>query len=145
MFGHDVEWQSSFGRPNNLLLHSTVVNLKGLTFSQLVSDVRTRHSDTFRFLLLTFIAVACIAGILIAGAIIICLRQNAKQRQKEKLAGLGPEGGTDTSLEYQELCRQHMAAYSRTETVDTSRVSSVSSQFSDAPQASPSSHNSTPS
>ncbi|XP_072436071.1 receptor-type tyrosine-protein phosphatase-like N isoform X1 [Chiloscyllium punctatum] len=107
-----------------------------------------RHSDTFRFLLLTFIAVACIAGILIAGAVIICLRQNAKQRQKEKLAGLGPEGGTDTSLEYQELCRQHMAAkssYSRTETVDTSRVSSVSSQFSDAPQASPSSHSSTPS
>ncbi|XP_059503536.1 receptor-type tyrosine-protein phosphatase-like N isoform X2 [Stegostoma tigrinum] len=107
-----------------------------------------RHSNTFRFLLLSFIAVACIAGILIAGAIIICLRQNAKQRQKEKLAGLGPEGGTDTSLEYQELCRQHMAAkssYSRTETVDTSRVSSVSSQFSDAPQASPSSHNSTPS
>ncbi|XP_067890900.1 receptor-type tyrosine-protein phosphatase-like N [Heterodontus francisci] len=107
-----------------------------------------RHSDTFRFLLLTFIAVACIAGILIAGAVIFCLRQNAKQRQKEKLAGLGPEGGTDTSLEYQELCRQHMAAkssYARTETVDTSRVSSVSSQFSDAPQASPSSHSSTPS
>ncbi|XP_067843104.1 receptor-type tyrosine-protein phosphatase-like N [Heptranchias perlo] len=107
-----------------------------------------RHSDTFRFLLLTFIAVACIAGILIAGAVIFCLRQNAKQRHKEKLAGLGPEGGTDTSLEYQELCRQHMAAkssYARTETVDTSRVSSVSSQFSDAPQASPSSHSSTPS
>ncbi|XP_078407442.1 receptor-type tyrosine-protein phosphatase-like N [Cetorhinus maximus] len=107
-----------------------------------------RHSNTFRFLLLTFIAVACIAGILIAGAVIFCLRQNAKQRQKEKLAGLGPEGGTDTSFEYQELCRQHMAAkssYTRTETVDTSRVSSVSSQFSDAPQASPSSHSSTPS
>ncbi|XP_051870197.1 receptor-type tyrosine-protein phosphatase-like N [Pristis pectinata] len=107
-----------------------------------------RHSDTFRFLLLTFIAVACIAGILIAGAVIFCLRQNAKQRQKEKLAGMGGEGATDTSLEYQELCRQHMAAkssYSRTETVDTSRVSSVSSQFSDAPQASPSSHSSTPS
>ncbi|XP_078085416.1 receptor-type tyrosine-protein phosphatase-like N [Mustelus asterias] len=107
-----------------------------------------RHSNTFRFLLLSFIAVACIAGILIAGAVIFCLRQNAKQRQKEKLAGLGPEGGTDTSLQYQELCRQHMAAkssYARTETVDTSRVSSVSSQFSDAPQASPSSHSSTPS
>uniref|UniRef100_UPI00398F5316 receptor-type tyrosine-protein phosphatase-like N n=1 Tax=Pristiophorus japonicus TaxID=55135 RepID=UPI00398F5316 len=107
-----------------------------------------RHSDTFRFLLLTFVAVACIAGILIAGAVIFCLRQNAKQHQKEKLAGLGPEGGTDTSLEYQELCRQHMAAkssYARTDTVDTSRVSSVSSQFSDAPQASPSSHSSTPS
>ncbi|XP_072902320.1 protein tyrosine phosphatase receptor type Na isoform X2 [Hemitrygon akajei] len=107
-----------------------------------------RHSDTFRFLLLTFIAVACIAGILIAGAVIFCLRQNAKRRQKGKLAGMGNEGAADTSLEYQELCRQHMAAkssYTRAEAADTSRVSSVSSQFSDAPQASPSSHSSTPS
>ncbi|XP_069792065.1 protein tyrosine phosphatase receptor type Na isoform X2 [Narcine bancroftii] len=106
-----------------------------------------RQSNTFRFLLLTFIAVACIAGVLIAGAVIFCLRQNAKRRQK-KLSGMGTEGAGDTSLEYQELCRQHMAAkmsYSRTDTVDTSRVSSVSSQFSDAPQASPSSHSSTPS
>lgn len=49
----------------------------------------------------------------------------------------------------QELCRQHMAAkslFGRTEApAETSRVSSVSSQFSDAPQPSPSSHSSTPS
>ncbi|XP_074823067.1 receptor-type tyrosine-protein phosphatase-like N isoform X2 [Natator depressus] len=52
----------------------------------------------------------------------------------------------------QELCRQHMAAkslFGRAEAppapAENSRVSSVSSQFSDAPQASPSSHSSTPS
>ncbi|XP_050825612.1 receptor-type tyrosine-protein phosphatase-like N isoform X3 [Gopherus flavomarginatus] len=52
----------------------------------------------------------------------------------------------------QELCRQHMATkslFGRAEAppapAENSRVSSVSSQFSDAPQASPSSHSSTPS
>ncbi|XP_072902324.1 protein tyrosine phosphatase receptor type Na isoform X5 [Hemitrygon akajei] len=67
-----------------------------------------RHSDTFRFLLLTFIAVACIAGILIAGAVIFCLRQNAKRRQKGKLAGMGNEGAADTSLEYQSYMEDHL-------------------------------------
>nr|XP_033802647.1 receptor-type tyrosine-protein phosphatase-like N isoform X2 [Geotrypetes seraphini] len=108
--------------------------------------------DTFRFVLLTFIAVACIAGIVIAATVIFCLRQHAKQREKERLAALVPEGAVDSSLEYQKLCRQHMAAkslFSRSEasaaTAENSRISSVSSQFSDLPQASPSSHSSTPS
>lgn len=69
-------------------------------------------------------------------------------------------------LIFQDLCRQHMAAKSTLGRqdcgvgaaggagaggggggggTDTSRVSSVSSQFSDAPQPSPSSHSSTPS
>ncbi|XP_078535298.1 receptor-type tyrosine-protein phosphatase-like N isoform X2 [Lissotriton helveticus] len=111
---------------------------------------RVSHfGDTFRFVLLTFIALACIAGIVIAASVIYCLRQHSKQREKERLAGVGPDGAPDSSLEYQELCRQHMAAkslFSRTEgPAENSRVSSVSSQFSDAPQASPSSHSSTPS
>lgn len=49
----------------------------------------------------------------------------------------------------QDLCRQHMATkslFNRAEgQPEPSRVSSVSSQFSDAAQASPSSHSSTPS
>ncbi|XP_068102136.1 receptor-type tyrosine-protein phosphatase-like N isoform X2 [Hyperolius riggenbachi] len=109
--------------------------------------------DTFRFVLLIFIALACIAGIVIASAVIFCLRQHAKQREKERLAGLGPEGGGDSTFEYQDLCRQHMAGkslFGRTEggsgaAAENSRVSSVSSQFSDIPQPSPSSHSSTPS
>lgn len=53
------------------------------------------------------------------------------------------------SLPLQDLCRQHMATkslFNRAEgQSEPSRVSSVSSQFSDAAQASPSSHSSTPS
>ncbi|XP_073490427.1 receptor-type tyrosine-protein phosphatase-like N isoform X1 [Aquarana catesbeiana] len=112
----------------------------------------THFGDTFRFVLLIFIALACIAGIVIASAVIFCLRQHAKQREKERLAGLGPEGGGDSTYEYQDLCRQHMAGkslFGRTEgsgaAAENSRVSSVSSQFSDVPQPSPSSHSSTPS
>ncbi|XP_063789916.1 receptor-type tyrosine-protein phosphatase-like N isoform X2 [Pseudophryne corroboree] len=112
----------------------------------------THFGDTFRFVLLIFIALACIAGIVIASVVIFCLRQHAKQREKERLAGLGPEGAGDSTFEYQDLCRQHMAGkslFSRTEgtgaAAENSRVSSVSSQFSDVPQPSPSSHSSTPS
>ncbi|XP_063285389.1 receptor-type tyrosine-protein phosphatase-like N isoform X2 [Pelobates fuscus] len=112
----------------------------------------TSHfGDNLRFVLLIFIALACIAGIVIASAVIFCIRQHAKQREKERLAGLGPEGSGDSTFEYQDLCRQHMAGktlFSRTETTgaaENSRVSSVSSQFSDVPQPSPSSHSSTPS
>ncbi|NWI97807.1 PTPRN protein, partial [Pitta sordida] len=112
----------------------------------------SRFGDGFHSVLLTFIALACVAGIAIAVAAAFCLRRHAKQREKERLAALGPEGAADTTFEYQELCRQHMAAkslFGRTEApvapAETSRVSSISSQFSDAPQPSPSSHSSTPS
>ncbi|NXU97090.1 PTPRN protein, partial [Cettia cetti] len=112
----------------------------------------SRFGDGFHSVLLTFIALACVAVIAIAVSAALCLRRHAKQREKERLAALGPEGAADTTLEYQELCRQHMAAkslFGRTEApaapAETSRVSSVSSQFSDAPQPSPSSHSSTPS
>ncbi|NXX41344.1 PTPRN protein, partial [Tricholaema leucomelas] len=109
----------------------------------------SRFGDGFHSVLLTFIALGCVAGIAIAVAAAFCLRRHAKQREKERLAALGPEGAADTTFEYQELCRQHMAAkslFGRTEApAETSRVSSVSSQFSDAPQPSPSSHSSTPS
>ncbi|NWV17412.1 PTPRN protein, partial [Origma solitaria] len=112
----------------------------------------SRFGDGFHSVLLTFIALACVAVIAIAVSAAFCLRRHAKQREKERLAALGPEGAADTTFEYQELCRQHMAAkslFGRSEApaapAETSRVSSVSSQFSDAPQPSPSSHSSTPS
>ncbi|KAM7049756.1 receptor-type tyrosine-protein phosphatase-like N isoform 3-T3 [Acridotheres tristis] len=112
----------------------------------------SRFGYGFHSVLLTFIALACVAVIAIAVSAAFCLRRHAKQREKERLAALGPEGAADTTFEYQELCRQHMAAkslFGRTEApaapAETSRVSSVSSQFSDAPQPSPSSHSSTPS
>nr|XP_031533837.1 receptor-type tyrosine-protein phosphatase-like N isoform X2 [Vicugna pacos] len=112
---------------------------------------RPAHSTSpMRSVLLTLVALAGVAGLLVALAVALCMRQHARQRDKERLAALGPEGAHgDTTFEYQDLCRQHMATkslFSRAEgPPEPSRVSSVSSQFSDAAQASPSSHSSTPS
>uniref|UniRef100_A0A8D1MFH2 Receptor-type tyrosine-protein phosphatase-like N n=1 Tax=Sus scrofa TaxID=9823 RepID=A0A8D1MFH2_PIG len=112
---------------------------------------RPVHSPSpMRSVLLTLVALAGVAGLLVALAVALCVRQHARQRDKERLAALGPEGAHgDTTFEYQDLCRQHMASkslFNRAEgPPEPSRVSSVSSQFSDAAQASPSSHSSTPS
>ncbi|KAL4688552.1 hypothetical protein H8959_004804 [Pygathrix nigripes] len=112
---------------------------------------RIAHSTSpMRSVLLTLVALAGVAGLLVALAVALCVRQHARQRDKERLAALGPEGAHgDTTFEYQDLCRQHMATkslFNRAEgPPEPSRVSSVSSQFSDAAQASPSSHSSTPS
>ncbi|XP_017513185.2 receptor-type tyrosine-protein phosphatase-like N isoform X1 [Manis javanica] len=109
-----------------------------------------RGTSPMRSVLLTLVAVAGVAGLLVALAVALCVRQHVRQRDKERLAALGPEGAHgDTTFEYQDLCRQHVATkslFSRAEgPPEPSRVSSVSSQFSDAAQASPSSHSSTPS
>ncbi|NXA32737.1 PTPRN protein, partial [Eudromia elegans] len=92
----------------------------------------SRFGDGFHAVLLTFIALACAAGVAIAAAAAFCLRHHAKQREKERLAALGPEGAADSTFEYQELCRQHMAAkslFGRAEAAaapaETSRVSSA--------------------
>ncbi|XP_036885056.1 receptor-type tyrosine-protein phosphatase-like N isoform X2 [Sturnira hondurensis] len=109
-----------------------------------------RGASPLRSVLLTLVALAGVAGLLVALAVAVCVRQHARKRDKERLAALGPEGAHgDTTFEYQDLCRQHMATkslFNRAEgPPEPSRVSSVSSQFSDAAQASPSSHSSTPS
>ncbi|XP_012582418.1 PREDICTED: receptor-type tyrosine-protein phosphatase-like N isoform X2 [Condylura cristata] len=112
---------------------------------------RKAHSTSpLRSVLLTLVALAGAAGLLVALAVALCMGQRSRQRDKEHLAALGPEGAQgDTTFEYQDLCRQHMATkslFNRAEAPpEPSRVSSVSSQFSDAAQASPSSHSSTPS
>ncbi|XP_029315584.1 protein tyrosine phosphatase receptor type Na isoform X2 [Cottoperca gobio] len=119
---------------------------------------------------ITLVSMAVVGGVLVLAMAVACLRHYAQQVANGKL-GLGPEGGAETHFDYQELCRQHMASkssLSRQECMagvsssmagsaigtgaggrrgtDTSRVSSVSSQFSDGPQHSPSStHSSTPS
>uniref|UniRef100_A0A3Q2QE70 Protein tyrosine phosphatase receptor type Na n=1 Tax=Fundulus heteroclitus TaxID=8078 RepID=A0A3Q2QE70_FUNHE len=101
----------------------------------------------------TLVSMAVVGGVLVLAMGVACFRHYGHQVANGKL-GLGPEGGADTHFDYQELCRQHMASKSslcRQDSggrrgTDTSRVSSVSSQFSDGPQHSPSStHSSTPS
>uniref|UniRef100_A0A672INS4 Protein tyrosine phosphatase receptor type Nb n=1 Tax=Salarias fasciatus TaxID=181472 RepID=A0A672INS4_SALFA len=98
-----------------------------------------------RWVFATLVAMACMGGILVAAMTVACLRHHAHRLAAKKL-GLGPEAGSYTHQEYQDLCRQHMAskgAFGRGGA--DSRVSSVSSQFSDGAQPSPSSHSSTPS
>uniref|UniRef100_A0A8D3AAV1 Protein tyrosine phosphatase receptor type Na n=1 Tax=Scophthalmus maximus TaxID=52904 RepID=A0A8D3AAV1_SCOMX len=122
------------------------------------TDVRglpqvTRVSQGSSGTVITLVSMAVVGGLLVLAMAVACLRHYAQQVANGKL-GLGPEGGAETHFDYQELCRQHMASKSslcRTGAggrrgTDTSRVSSVSSQFSDGPQHSPSStHSSTPS
>ncbi|XP_028989803.1 receptor-type tyrosine-protein phosphatase-like N isoform X1 [Betta splendens] len=145
----------------------------GKTSDGAALPLATRVQPGSRWVFATLVAMACIGGILVAAMTIACLRHQAHRLAAKKL-GLGPEGGSFTHQEYQDLCRQHMAskgAFGRLEAaalgavgggapggggagvsggaaavggVD-SRVSSVSSQFSDGAQPSPSSHSSTPS
>uniref|UniRef100_A0A3Q4APK6 Uncharacterized protein n=1 Tax=Mola mola TaxID=94237 RepID=A0A3Q4APK6_MOLML len=104
----------------------------------------TRVSEGSSGTVITLISMAVVGGLLLLAMAVACLRHYTQQVANGKL-GLGPEGGAETHFDYQELCRQHMASKSSLGT-DTSRVSSVSSQFSDGPQHSPSStHSSTPS
>lgn len=45
------------------------------------------------------------AGLLVALAVALCMRHHARQRDKERLAALGPEGAQgDTTFEYQ-VCK----------------------------------------
>lgn len=128
----------------------------------------TRVSKGSSGTVITLVSMAVVGGVLVLAMALACLRHYTQQVANGKL-GLGPEGGAETHFDYQELCRQHMASKSslcRQDCVgagsmggsatatgaggrrgtDTSRVSSVSSQFSDGPQHSPSStHSSTPS
>ncbi|XP_042282370.1 protein tyrosine phosphatase receptor type Na [Thunnus maccoyii] len=130
----------------------------------------TRVSQGSSGTVITLVSMAVVGGVLVLAMAVACLRHYAHQVANGKL-GLGPEAGAETHFDYQELCRQHMASKSslcRQDCVggvsssmagsaiatgaggrrgtDTSRVSSVSSQFSDGPQHSPSStHSSTPS
>uniref|UniRef100_A0A672IR46 Protein tyrosine phosphatase receptor type Nb n=1 Tax=Salarias fasciatus TaxID=181472 RepID=A0A672IR46_SALFA len=122
-----------------------------------VGEVRVQPPGS-RWVFATLVAMACMGGILVAAMTVACLRHHAHRLAAKKL-GLGPEAGSYTHQEYQDLCRQHMAskgAFGRLEAAALgavggaaggadSRVSSVSSQFSDGAQPSPSSHSSTPS
>ncbi|XP_058153601.1 receptor-type tyrosine-protein phosphatase N2 isoform X2 [Dasypus novemcinctus] len=106
---------------------------------------QVEQEDSTKFIVLTLISIACIIGVLLASGIIYCLRHSSHYKLKEKLSGLGGDPGSDATAAYQELCRQRMAVRSsdRPEPLHTSRINSVSSQFSDGPMPSPSARSST--
>ncbi|XP_032298873.1 receptor-type tyrosine-protein phosphatase N2 isoform X5 [Coturnix japonica] len=106
---------------------------------------RGEEAESAKFLLLTLLSLACIAGVLAASGVVYCLRHRAHHRLKEKLSALGADAGSDATAAYQELCRQRMAVRTsdRPEPLHASRINSVSSQFSDGPIPSPSARSST--
>ncbi|XP_074724630.1 receptor-type tyrosine-protein phosphatase N2 isoform X1 [Strix uralensis] len=106
---------------------------------------RGEEAESAKFLLLTLLSLACIAGVLAASGVAYCLRHRARRRLKEKLSALGADAGSDAPAAYQELCRQRMAVKTsdHPEPLHASRINSVSSQFSDGPIPSPSARSST--
>ncbi|XP_037242288.1 receptor-type tyrosine-protein phosphatase N2 [Falco rusticolus] len=106
---------------------------------------RGEEAESAKFLLLTLLSLACIAGVLAASGVAYCLRHRAHHRLKEKLSALGGDAGSDAPAAYQELCRQRMAVKTsdRPEPLHASRINSISSQFSDGPIPSPSARSST--
>ncbi|NXH19393.1 PTPR2 phosphatase, partial [Bucco capensis] len=106
---------------------------------------RREEAESAKFLLLTLLSLACIAGVLVASGVAYCLRHRAHHRLREKLSALGADAGSDAPAAYQELCRQRMAVKTsdRPEPLHASRINSVSSQFSDGPIPSPSARSST--
>ncbi|XP_007464053.1 PREDICTED: receptor-type tyrosine-protein phosphatase N2 [Lipotes vexillifer] len=106
---------------------------------------QAEREDSTKFIVLTLVSIVAIVAVLLASGVIYCLRHSSQYRLKEKLSGPGGDPDPDATNAYQELCRQRMAARpsERPETAHTSRVSSVSSQFSDGPIPSPSARGST--
>ncbi|XP_006143891.1 receptor-type tyrosine-protein phosphatase N2 [Tupaia chinensis] len=101
---------------------------------------QAEQEDSAKFIVLTLVSLAGIVGVLLASCLVYCLRHSSQSKLQEKLPGLGPGPGPDATAAYQELCRQRMAPRppDRPEGPHTSRISSVSSQLSDGPVASPS-------
>ncbi|XP_069814997.1 receptor-type tyrosine-protein phosphatase N2 isoform X2 [Dendropsophus ebraccatus] len=106
---------------------------------------RLEEEDSTKFIILTLISIACIIGVLSGSGVIYCLRHQSHHKLKEKLSALGTDSNTDATSTYQELCRQRMAVKSsdRPEPLHSSRINSISSQFSDGPMASPTARSST--
>uniref|UniRef100_A0A9J8CSS6 Protein tyrosine phosphatase receptor type N2 n=1 Tax=Cyprinus carpio carpio TaxID=630221 RepID=A0A9J8CSS6_CYPCA len=103
------------------------------------------------FLILVVVSMVFIVMVLGMSGALYCLRYRSHHKLKEKLTGLGSYTGHDATTAYQDLCRQRMAVQTsehgdRSEVFHpshTSRINSVSSQFSDGPMQSPSARSST--
>ncbi|XP_018409485.1 PREDICTED: receptor-type tyrosine-protein phosphatase N2 [Nanorana parkeri] len=106
---------------------------------------RLEEEDSTKFIILTLISIASIIGILSGSGVIYCLRHRSHHKLKEKLSALGGDSSTDATNTYQELCRQRMSVKTsdRPEPLHSSRINSISSQFSDGPMASPTARSST--
>nr|XP_040028017.1 receptor-type tyrosine-protein phosphatase N2-like [Gasterosteus aculeatus aculeatus] len=119
----------------------------GVTDGSQIKQIPTKYSqaESTKFLVLTVVSILCIVGVLLASTVVYCLRHRSHHKLKEKLTNLGTDAGGDATTNYQELCRQRMAVKPASERPEpmSSRINSVSSQFSDGgPAASPSARSS---
>ncbi|XP_057179420.1 receptor-type tyrosine-protein phosphatase N2 isoform X1 [Triplophysa rosa] len=113
--------------------------------------VKQSQVEPSNFLILVVVSMVFIVMVLGMSGALYCLRHRSHHRLKEKLVGLGNDNGHDATAAYQDLCRQRMAVQTseRGEKSEvfhpshTSRINSVSSQFSDGPMQSPSARSST--
>ncbi|OPJ85322.1 receptor-type tyrosine-protein phosphatase N2 isoform B [Patagioenas fasciata monilis] len=73
---------------------------------------RGEEAESAKFLLLTLLSLACIAGVLVASGVAYCLRHRAHHRLKEKLSALGTDTGSDAPAAYQDhvACEQEQVA-----------------------------------
>ncbi|KAM4551303.1 receptor-type tyrosine-protein phosphatase N2-like [Odontesthes bonariensis] len=110
----------------------------GVTDGSHINQIPTKYSqaESTKFLVLTVVSILCIVGVLLASTVVYCLRHRSHHKIKEKLTNLGTDASSDATATYQELCRQRMAVKppERPEPI-SSRINSVSSQFSDGGQA----------
>ncbi|XP_014902379.1 receptor-type tyrosine-protein phosphatase N2 [Poecilia latipinna] len=115
----------------------------GVADGSQIKQIPTKYSqgESTKFLVLTVVSILCIVGVLLASTVVYCLRHRSHHKLKEKLTNLGTDSGGDATATYQELCRQRMSvkpSVDRPEPI-SSRINSVSSQFSDGgPAISPS-------
>ncbi|CAJ1072988.1 receptor-type tyrosine-protein phosphatase N2-like [Xyrichtys novacula] len=111
----------------------------GVADESQINQIPTKYSqaESTKFLILTVVSILCIVGVLLASTVVYCLRHRSHHKLKEKLTNLGTDTGSDATATYQELCRQRMAVKPPMERQEpiSSRINSVSSQFSDAGQA----------
>ncbi|XP_076601155.1 receptor-type tyrosine-protein phosphatase N2-like isoform X1 [Chaetodon auriga] len=111
----------------------------GVADESQINQIPTKYSqaESTKFLILTVVSILCIVGVLLASTVVYCLRHRSHHKLKEKLTNLGTDTSSDATATYQELCRQRMAVKPPTERPEpiSSRINSVSSQFSDGGQA----------
>uniref|UniRef100_A0A8C7N0X6 Receptor-type tyrosine-protein phosphatase N2 n=1 Tax=Oncorhynchus kisutch TaxID=8019 RepID=A0A8C7N0X6_ONCKI len=138
-------------RPNAQNISTAdVANVAGRSESQ-INQIPTKYStaESTKYMILTVVSILCIVAVLLASAVVYCLRHRSHHKLKEKLTNLGTDTGSDATSTYQELCRQRMSVKPPAERPEpmhsvSSRLNSVSSQFSDGgPMVSPSARSST--
>ncbi|CAL8347147.1 unnamed protein product [Merluccius merluccius] len=107
----------------------------GVAEGSQINQIPTKYSqaESTKFLVLTVVSLLCIVAVLLASTVVYCLRHRSHHKLKEKLSSLGTDTPGDTTSTYQELCRQRMAVKPPPERPEplSSRINSVSSQFSD--------------